>query len=503
MNIAILGYDRQGKSAYHHWNLPDNQLTICDQNDQISVPDGCSAQLGDDYLGNLDQFDLLVRTPGLHPHKIATANPDAPDILDKVTTVTDEFLNVCPSRNIIGVTGTKGKGTTSTLIANMLLQAGKRVHLGGNIGLAPLDMLDGAGLINDKKSGSLHGDAIQGTDESRTESYITYGEGAMESVTQQSAPSASEVSGSAREQTGTMQSIQPDDWVVLELANFQLIDIRHSPHIAVCLMVVPEHLDWHTNIDEYLRAKQQLFAYQTEDDIAIYHPHNNRSRHLATTSLGTHLPYLKPPGAYIERDAIVIDGHTVCRVDEVALPGAHNLENICAAITAAWHATQDTSALQCVVTTFTGLPYRLQLVGTVDGVDFYNDSFGTTPETAQVAIAAMTQPTVLILGGSDKKADYSELATTIKDSPLITHVITIGETGPAIKTVLFKHGYTSVSESHNQTMADIVAAAYDYAEKPGAVLLSPACASFDMFANYMDRGDQFNQAVQALAPAAE
>lgn len=454
MNIAILGYDRQGKSAYQHWSSPDNQLTICDQNDHIVVPDDCETQLGDDYLSNLDRFDLLVRTPGLHPHKIVAANPDALDILDKVTTVTDEFLKVCPSRNIIGVTGTKGKGTTSTLIATMLREAGKRVHLGGNIGLAPLDMLSGAGLMNETLP-------------------------------------------------DTVQSIQKDDWVVLELANFQLIDIKHSPHIAVCLMVVPEHLDWHTDIDEYLRAKQQLFAHQTEHDIAIYHPHNNRSRHLATTSLGMHIPYLTPPGAHIEQDAIVIDGNTICQLDDVALPGAHNLENVCAAVTVARHVTQDTTALQRVITTFTGLPYRLQYVGAVDDVSFYNDSFGTTPETAQVAIAAMTQPTVLILGGSDKKADYSELAATIKNSPLITHVITIGETGSAIKTALLERDYTSISESHNQTMIDIVATAFDRAEKPGAVLLSPACASFDMFDNYIERGDQFNQAVQALAPADE
>ena len=459
MKIAILGFDRQGKSAYRYWKSADNHITVCDRNTNVAIPDDCASQLGENYLKNLDKFDVLVRTPGLHPQKISDANPSSHHILDKVTTVTNEFLNICPSKNIIGVTGTKGKGTTSTLIANILSAAGKRVHLGGNIGLAPLEMLDGTGFINDKTSGALHGDAMQG--------------------------------------------IQPDDWVVLELANFQLIDLKYSPHIAVCLMITPEHLDWHKDIDEYLRAKQQLFAHQAEEDIAIYKSGDNRSMHLATSSHGRHVPYLEHPGAVVDNDEITIDGHTICSVDDVALPGAHNLENICAAITAVWSITQDSTAIEQTITQFSGLPYRLQYIKTIDRVSFYNDSFGTTPETAIVAIDAMIEPTVVILGGSDKKSDYSALANKIKDAQHVSNVIVTGQTGPTIKQALDECGYTSITEKYDSPMEDIVATAYQIAKKPGAVLLSPACASFDMFENYMDRGDQFNQAVRALAQADE
>jgi UDP-N-acetylmuramoylalanine--D-glutamate ligase len=233
MNIAILGFGTQGQSAYDYWNSPDNDITICDSNEDTVLPDGVNAQLGANYLHDLDRFDMLVRTPILHPRDILAANPDSPNILKKTTTVTNEFLIACPSRNIIGITGTKGKGTTSTLVARMLQNAGKRVHLGGNIGLPPLDMLHGAGALD-----------------------------------------------------AGVTEIQTDDWVVLELANFQLIDILHSPAIAACLMVVPEHLDWHTDMEEYLLAKQQLFRWQTESDTAIYFSSNQNSEFIASASAG-------------------------------------------------------------------------------------------------------------------------------------------------------------------------------------------------------------------------
>jgi UDP-N-acetylmuramoylalanine--D-glutamate ligase len=149
MNIAILGYAAQGQSNYKYFNKGDNQITICDANPDIELPQSVKSQLGDDYLKNLDRFDVILRTSSLHPKKILDANPEAPDILNKVSSSTEEFFKACPSRNIIGVTGTKGKGTTSTLIAKILQEAGKTVHLGGNIGLPPLEMLHGKGSLDD------------------------------------------------------------------------------------------------------------------------------------------------------------------------------------------------------------------------------------------------------------------------------------------------------------------------------------------------------------------
>ncbi|HSH56089.1 MAG TPA: UDP-N-acetylmuramoyl-L-alanine--D-glutamate ligase [Candidatus Limnocylindrales bacterium] len=434
MNIALLGFDLQGRSAYEYWNRDGNSLTICDRNPNVVVPEGADSQLGDGYLQNLDRFDLLVRTPGLHPRDIVAANPDALDILDKVTTNTDEFLRVCPTKNVIGVTGTKGKGTTSTLIAKMLEASGEWVHLGGNIGIPPLELLK-----ND---------------------------------------------------------IQPDEWVVLELANFQLIDLKHSPHIAVCLMVVPEHMDWHTDMQEYVTAKAQLFRWQSENGIAIHYARNEHSSLIAAASPGSKIPYMEAPGAKVIDGVITIAGQQVCRTDEIKLLGEHNWQNICAAVTAVWQVTRDCEAMRKVATTFSGLEHRLEFVRELSGVKYYDDSFGTTPETAIVAMQAFEEPKVVILGGSDKGATYESLAETVARSN-VRQTILIGVTAPAIERALRAAGFSNI-QTGAQNMAEIVAQARSAAQLGDTVLLSTGCASFDMFRNYKDRGNQFKQIVSEL-----
>lgn len=505
MNIAILGFADQGKSAYEYWNHPPagggNELTICDQNGSLELPPGASAQLGAGYLQGLDRFELLVRTPALHPSKISAAN--SPNILAKVTTNTNEFFRVCPSKNIIGVTGTKGKGTTSTLIAKMLEASGLRVHLGGNIDTPPLEML------NPPSGGG----------------------------------------------------IQADDYVVLELANFQLIDLKYSPHIGVCLMVVPEHLDWHRAsspayshgsdqqsaapggpihpldvpsgmpqgmyetpgtttsqssdhnnrqgwmlaVNEYVTAKQQMFARQSLEDIAIYFAGNQDSKRIASVSAGRKLPYMQAPGAEVKNDQIMIDGQVVCPVSDLKLLGQHNWQNVCAAVTVVWSAMVGVTepqalikTMRTVLTTFTGLEHRLEFVREVSGVKYYDDSFGTAPETAIVALEAFNdEPKVIILGGSDKGADFTELARTVVRGNVRAAVI-MGVTGPKIISALQAHGFNSIVEG-GKTMREVVVTAGAHALPGDIVLLSTACASFDMFANYKDRGEQFMKEVLALS----
>lgn len=433
MKIAILGYGLQGESAYHYWNTPENEITVCDMNEALILPDDVKRVLGPDHLKNLDQYDLIVRSPVVHPSEIVRNN--SPNILRKVTTVTNEFLSVCPKKSIIAVTGTKGKGTTSTLIALMLEASGKKVHLGGNIGIPPLDLL---------KNG-----------------------------------------------------IKPEDYMVLELANFQLIDLNISPHIAVCLMVVPEHLDWHKDMDEYVTAKQQLFAHQTKDDVAIYYANNQVSQDIAAAGEAQKIPFMKAPGAEILGGLVMLDGEIVCATDEIKLLGKHNLQNVCAAVTAVWQITQDVAALRSVLTSFTGLEHRLEFVRELDGVSYYDDSFGTTPETAEVAIETFKEPKIVILGGSDKGADFTGLAETVARNN-VRSVIIIGKTGNAIKSCLHAVGYKNIIDGGG-TMEEIVQTARADAKSGDIVLLSTACASFDMFKNYKDRGEQFKTAVQALA----
>ncbi|MDZ7744679.1 MAG: UDP-N-acetylmuramoyl-L-alanine--D-glutamate ligase [Candidatus Saccharibacteria bacterium] len=435
MNIAILGFAGQGQSAYEYWNQGDNKLTICDRSTKTKVPKGTKSQLGKDYLKNLDKFDLLVRTPALHPSDIQKANPKHPDILDKVTTVTNEFFKICPSRNIIGVTGTKGKGTTSTLIAKMLDAAGIRVHLGGNIGIPPLALL---------KDG-----------------------------------------------------IRPGDWVVLELANFQLIDLKHSPHIGVVLMIVEEHLDWHVSMEEYVTAKQQMFAHQKPRDVAIYFAENDTSKAVASVGRAKKLPYYDPPGAYVKDNNIIIDERPICSINDIKLLGKHNLQNVCAAITTVWQVHQDANAIRWALQTFSGLEHRLELVKEIDKVSYYDDSFGTTPETAIVAMEAFTEPKVVILGGSDKGARYDKLALTVKNHN-VRKVVLIGDTAPDIKKALKAVDFTDIVDD-GKTMKSIVKTAHKYAKPGDVVLLSTGCASFGMFSDYKDRGQQFKDEVLKLA----
>jgi UDP-N-acetylmuramoylalanine--D-glutamate ligase len=431
MKIAILGFGLQGQSAYAYWH-EGNEITVCDKNEAIDLPDDVQQQLGPDHLQNLDHFDLIVRSPLVYPGDIVKAN--SPAILDKVTTVTNEFFKVCPTKNIIGVTGTKGKGTTSTLIAKMLEADGKRVHLGGNIGTPPLDML---------KDG-----------------------------------------------------IKANDWVVLELANFQLIDLKYSPHIAVCLMVVPEHQDWHADEAEYFTAKMHLFDHQTDNDYAIYYAENEISKRITAKGSGKKITYMVKPGASIIDDQVAIDDQIICHVDELMLLGKHNWQNACAAVTTVWQVTQNVEAMQSVLTTFSGLEHRLELVRELDGVRYYDDSFGTAPETAIVAIQAFEEPKVIILGGSDKGASYEELAKVVANSN-IRKVLLIGEQAERIKKSLSVAGVSNTM-SGGTDISEIVATAQAQTQSGDIVLLSPACASFDMFQNYKDRGEQFKKAVLIL-----
>jgi len=437
MKIAILGFAGQGQAAYDYWSRDKNELTICDQDKNIDVPKGAKHQLGKDYLKNLDKFDLLVRTPSLHPKDIMSTNPKSPKILDKVTTVTNEFFKVCPTKNVIGVTGTKGKGTTSSLIAKMLEAAGHHVHLGGNIGIAPLDMLNG--------------------------------------------------------------NIRPNDWVVLELANFQLIDIKHSPPIGVCLMVAEEHLNWHADMDEYITAKQQMFAHQKGFDYAIYYADNPSSQQVVSVSKGIQLPYFASPGAFVENDSIMIDKRAVCSLSDVKLLGKHNLQNICAAITAFWQVSQDAAAIRWVVSTFAGLEHRLEKVRELSGVTYYNDSFASAPGACVAALDAIAEPKVLIAGGFERGLDLTEMATAFTEhNDDIRIALLIGQSAKRLEQSLKKAGFTNFKVLDDKKMSVIVKKAKAEAEKGDVVLLSPGFASFDMFNNFEDRGLQFKAAVKDL-----
>lgn len=439
MRVAILGYGGQGATAYEYWSEKGAEITIHDKDTTLHFDDNIKSVIGEDYLENLHQYDLLIRTPALHPSEITKANPDSPEILSKVTTVTNEFFAVCPSKKIIGVTGTKGKGTTSTLIAKMLESAGERVHLGGNIGIPPLELLK-----ND---------------------------------------------------------IKPQDYVVLELANFQVIDLRYSPHIAVCLMMVPEHLDWYDgDYQRYKDSKKPLFTHQTAEDIAISFADNKDSFEIASVSKGKKIPYYSPPGAWVkEEQEIIIDNVVVCKTDEIGLIGRHNWQNVCAAVTTVWQITHDLNAISQTIKSFKGLPFRIENRGTINQITYYNDSFATAPDSTVAALNAIDEPKVLIAGGFERGLDLTTFAAGIQShSADLRKVVLIGESAERLAGKLREAGFENFEVTDDKSMDVIVSKATPYAAPGDAVVLSPGFASFDMFKNFEERGKAFNEAVSKL-----
>ncbi len=434
MKIAIVGYGKQGVSAYEYWS-EGNDITIRDQAPITNPPKNALIETGEHYLDDLDQFDLIIRSPKLYPKDMVDAN--GPEILKKVTTNTNEFFKVCPTKNIIGVTGTKGKGTTSTLITKILESLGKRVILGGNIGIPPLDLLK--------------------------------------------------------------ENIQPDDYVVLELANFQLIDLKYSPPIAACLMVTPEHLDWHIDMEDYKLSKKQLFIHQKPNDTAVYFANNDVSKEIVDAGPAKKIPYFKNPGAIIENDEIKIEGNLVCRISELKLPGKHNLENICAAITVCWQIEKDVEKIKQGVVNFTSLPHRIELVREFNKVKFYNDSFASVSDATIAAIESIPETKILIVGGFDRMLPLEHFVSKVKEnSATIGKILLIGQSAKRVSEEFTKNGYSNFIISTADNMEYIVNQALSLSSPGEAVVLSPGFPSFDMFKDFEERGILYKKAVNNL-----
>jgi len=439
MKIAIAGYGIEGESNYRYWNTPDNQVVIVDERQPAHpVPVDASLIVGEDAFAKLEGYDVVVRTAGLAPRKIKTDG--------KIWSATNEFFAKCQAP-IIGVTGTKGKGTTCSLIASILRAAGKNVHLVGNIGVPALDILS---------------------------------------------------------------DINANDIIVYELSSFQLWDIEKSPQTAVMLPIEPDHLDVHADFEDYVTAKANITNFQKAPDVVIWNADDELTSEICQNSVAIWTPYLSEFGAYIKDDWFWFRSEKICSTNEMRIPGKHNIENACAAITAAWYHVPGKSEQQNVtdefaaavisgLNSFTGLPHRLKFVRTVNEVAYYDDSISTTPGSAIAAIHAFESPKVLILGGSEKGADYTQLINEIINSPSIRAIIAVGKTGGQIAELLnAKQAGVVVNRIDSTSMTDFVQAAAGVAQPGDVVVLSPASASFDMFKSYSDRGDQFIGAVEKL-----
>lgn len=425
--IAVLGFGIEGKDAIRFLLKKSANITVFDakREEELDFEDinkgKVSLSLGKDYLKRgLMGFDTIVRSPGVY--RFLPEISEAEKKGAKITSAIKIFFEECPAK-IIGVTGTKGKGTTSTLIYEILKAAGKDVYLAGNIGKPYLELLT---VLNEKS------------------------------------------------------------FVVMEMSSFQLIDMDVSPHVAVVLNITEDHMDWHKDRKEYIDAKKNIVKYQLKDDFAVINKEYETSKSFAEEGEGRVVYFSKR-----SLDAKYKKG--------LILRGEHNLENIAAGIAVAKIIGVGEDLIKKTVRNFKGLEHRLEFVREVKGVKYYNDSFATGPQPTIAAINSFSENETLILGGSDKGLNYSQLGETISQKKNVKNIILIGDTrGKIAETFKGLSPQIGIFDMGYPSMKEVVRKAYTVTPEGGVVILSPASASFDMFKNYKDRGAQFKSAVESL-----
>lgn len=447
-SIAVIGMGVSNTPLIRMLLRAELKVTVCDKSPRERVGElaaeleslGARLQLGEDYLEKLYRFDVIFRTPGLSPN-----HPELVKAAERGRTVTSEmelFFQLCPCK-IIGVTGSDGKTTTTTLISEFLREAGFNVYVGGNIG-KPL-LPDIGGMV-------------------------------------------------------------PEDIVVVELSSFQLMTMRRSPNISVFTNLSPNHLDYHHTMEEYTRAKLNIFCHQKPEDRAIFNYDNDITRSLAKTAVGQAMLFSRKQkleeGVYLRDGAIWLTNHMGSRevlpLTDIQIPGVHNIENYMAAIAAVDGIVPD-KCVRAVAQRFTGVEHRIELVRELDGVRYYNDSIGTSPTRTMACLDSFDQKLILIAGGYDKGVPFTQLGVEIVRQ--VKALILTGDTAPAIKKAVEEaEGYmeSGLRLVETDDLAAAVSAAREIAREGDVVVLSPACAAFDRFKNFMERGKAFKRLVNDL-----
>lgn len=445
--VAVLGLGLEGKDLVKFLLKQKAKITVFDEKEEKDIDfSGVKREkikiiCGKKYLKRgLNNFDAIYRSPGVYRYlpEIVKAEKKG----TRVLSATKLFFDLCPAK-VIGVTGTKGKGTTCSLIYKILKQSGEDVYLAGNIGKPYLELLP---------------------------------------------------------------KLKKTSWVILELSSFQLIDLDKSPDISVVLNITLDHLDWHKDKREYIDSKVNIVEHQGKSDFTIINYDYQTSKEFKKFTKGKVFYFSKSKkvnGCYVKEGEIVLEinkkKQSIGKTYKLLLRGRHNWENVTASVCASYLAGARMNAIKRGVFSFKGLEHRLELVNKVKGISFYNDSFSTSPQPTIAAINSFDEPITLILGGSDKGLDYFDMARKIAMKKNVINVILIGEISPKIKKALKKADFSGrILELGKVGMKKIVDSALKITSKGGVVLLSPATASFDMFENYKDRGNQFSKVVKTL-----
>jgi UDP-N-acetylmuramoylalanine--D-glutamate ligase len=438
--ILVLGLAKSGVTAAALLHKLGAFVTVNDKKPLSENPEaqglleqGIKVICGDHPIELLDEgFELLVKNPGIPYH-----NPMIEGAIEKgIPVITEvELAYQISEAPFVGITGTNGKTTTTTLVYEMLNVGNKAPLIAGNIGTVA---------------------------------------------------------------SGVAQAATEENTIVIELSSFQLMGIdTFTPKIAIITNLYDAHLDYHGTRKEYIEAKANITKNQTELDYLIVNADQEDTMEIARHSKASIVPFSTKKkltnGAYMDEGWIVFNGEKVMEIEEIALPGVHNLENILSAMAAAKLSGVDNKAIQEVLRTFTGVKHRLQYVTELNGRKFYNDSKATNILATVNALAAFDAPIILLAGGLDRGNEFDELLPYLKN---VKAMITFGQTAPKMERVAKESGIKTIKRVDNVDKA--VPEAYRYSESGDVILLSPACASWDQYKTFEVRGDIFIEAVHKL-----
>ena len=435
--IAVLGLGVSNRPLVRLLLEFGCDVTGCDRTPREKLDDevlelekmGCKLRCGDTYLDGVEA-DVLFRTPGMHP-----GNPAIRSLAEKGAYVTSEmevFFEVCPCQ-LIAVTGSDGKTTTTTLISEMLKADGKTVWLGGNIGTPLLPLV---------------------------------------------------------------RQMKEEDFAVVELSSFQLMDMTRSPHRAVVTNLAPNHLDVHKDMEEYVEAKKNIFHFQKPGDLLVLNADNDITAAFLGNGITRFFSRQGKPNHVVLKDGFIYrGGKPVLNAADILLPGVHNIENYMAAIAAVEGLVSD-ETIRSVAKNFGGVEHRIELVRIKDGVRFYNDSIASSPSRTIAGLRSFKEKVILIAGGYDKHIPYDVLGPEVCEH--VKKLFLCGATASQIRAAVENCGMAQPEITDCGDFESAVRAAAAAAQEGDVVLMSPASASFDQFKNFMVRGEFFKKIVKEL-----
>ncbi len=444
--VLIIGLGNSGKAAAEAMVKMGAAVSVQDSKTEDKIDTQLLTFLRENnvecFLGktpdDMGVFDMLIVSPGvpLDLGFIKEAKDAGAEIIGEL-----EVAYRTGKGNYVAITGTNGKTTTTTLVGEIYKASGRPTHVVGNIGVAVI-------------SKAL--------------------------------------------------TAEEEDWLVTECSSFQLESIKEfKPEVSAILNLTPDHLDRHKTMENYGASKANVFANQDSGQYCVVNYDDKACFALAEKCVAKVVPFSRKEkldfGAYVSEDKIVIkdeNGSIIefCRVDELQIPGAHNLENALAACAIGYFGGIETSVIIEVLKTFSGVEHRIELCDEIKGVRYVNDSKGTNPDAAIKAIEAMKENIILIAGGYDKNSEYDEFTAAFEGR--VKALLLLGTTAAKIKAAAEKAGFTKATILND--MEDCVNEAYRIAEPGDVVLLSPACASWDMYKSFEQRGRHFKECVSRL-----